>query len=178
MVAAATDYPLLAAYATRHADGALALLVINKDPGLTINTAIALAGFQPATLATVWSYGLPQDDAGQTGVGTTDLTETAWNGIAAGFNCQFPPYSLTVLVLPPAAPTLTISSVPWAPAEQVVLQLAGQPGARYVTEVSTDLKQWSPVATNTLTGGTATLTNAVSAMVRATCWRAVWLPLE
>jgi hypothetical protein len=178
VVAASTDYPLLAAYATRHADGALALLVINKDPGLTMNTAITLASFQPATPATVWSFGIPQDDAGQTGGGTTDLTKTALNGVAAGFNCQFPPYSLTVLVLPPAAPTLTISSVPWAPAEQVVLQLAGQPGARYVTEVSTDLKQWSPVATNTLTGGTATLTNAVPAGVSATCWRTVWLPLE
>ncbi len=44
---ATSDYSLLSTYASRKADGALALLVINKDNATTFNAQIYADKFQP-----------------------------------------------------------------------------------------------------------------------------------
>src|SRR6202012_5928879 len=64
---ATSDYNLVSAYATRKADGALALLVINKDGVDTLNCQIALTNFSLTPSAcVVRSYGIAQDEATRT----------------------------------------------------------------------------------------------------------------
>jgi hypothetical protein len=99
MVRAGSDHKLLSTYAARHADGTLALLVINKSPQAALRASFSIAGFRPQSEATVYSYGIPQDEAARTGTGSPDIAQTNLTGAAAEFPCAFPPYSATVIVL-------------------------------------------------------------------------------
>jgi alpha-N-arabinofuranosidase len=101
IVRATSDNKLLSAYAARRADGTMSLLVINKSPGATLKAALSIAGFQPESGATIYSYGIPQDEAARTGAGSQDIAQTASSGAAAEFSREFPPYSATVIVLEP-----------------------------------------------------------------------------
>ena len=53
------------------------MLVINKDPLNTLTGLVAVAGFTPATNGQVFSYGIPQDTAAQTGAGSPDAVQHA-----------------------------------------------------------------------------------------------------
>jgi alpha-L-arabinofuranosidase len=114
VIAAASDDSLLSIYAVRRQDGSLTVLAINKDP-LNTNTAqVSVAGFTPASKATVYSYGIPQDTAAETGIGLPDISQTNFSITGTSFSYTFPPYSATVLVLsnePTTGPsTTTIAS--------------------------------------------------------------------
>ena len=98
IVRATSDNKLLSAYAARRADGTLALLVINKSPGATLKADISIAGFQPESGATIYSYGIPQDEAARTGTGSPDIAQTAFSRRGGGIPPQFAPYSATVMV--------------------------------------------------------------------------------
>jgi hypothetical protein len=101
IVRAISDNKLLSAYAARRADGTLALLVINKNPAAAVKAEFSLAGFQPEPGATIYSYGIPQDEAARTGTGSLDIAQTSFSGTAADFTCTFAPYSANVIVLSP-----------------------------------------------------------------------------
>jgi Cellulose binding domain/Fibronectin type III domain len=91
LVRAGTDQPLVSAHAALRPDGDLAVLLVNKDPANAHDVALDYAGFVPATGApTVLSFA-PGDAAVSTGTGGTATTRT------------LSPYSLTALVLHPAA---------------------------------------------------------------------------
>jgi len=62
VITASSTAALLSAYATKRTDGSLSLLVINKSPTATNSANIALTGFSPQAKATVYSYGIPQDE--------------------------------------------------------------------------------------------------------------------
>jgi hypothetical protein len=79
----------------------MSLLVINKSPAATLKAALSIAGFQPESGATIYSYGIPQDEAARIGAGSQDIAQTASSGAAAEFSREFPPYSATVIVLSP-----------------------------------------------------------------------------
>jgi hypothetical protein len=92
------DPTLLETYAVKRASGALALLVINKHSSLTYTGSFNFAGFSADTSVTMWSYGIPQDEAARTGIGSADLAVTnlaASN--ATNFSLTFAPYSMSVL---------------------------------------------------------------------------------
>src|SRR5262249_9154308 len=55
VIPATSDYLQLAATAVRHTNGTVTLLAINKDSSATMNAAISLAGFRPATSGSVIS---------------------------------------------------------------------------------------------------------------------------
>ena len=156
VVAATSDHALCAAYACRRTDGRLCLLLINKSPTLALTNQIALSGFTPASNATVYAYGIAQDDAARTGAGSPDLAQTPWT--AAGTNLAYvaPPYSLSVLELQPLGPAL-----------------AAQPGPPFA---SADLAGWSPLATNTLDAGTLDWSDAAAPSFPRRFYRAVWVP--
>lgn len=97
---------LLAAYAVKRADGSLALLVVNKDPTATLPASFQLTGFSPGGSAAVYSYGIPQDEAARTGAGARDLAISTLNGVGATFQQSFAPYSMTVIALAPATPSV------------------------------------------------------------------------
>jgi alpha-L-arabinofuranosidase len=172
-----SDHPLLSAYAARRANGALSLLVLNKDPDSTLSGAMALNGFAPFPAALVRSYGIPQDDAVRTNgpASTQDIATNTLTGAASIFTASFPPLSATLLTLPPAAPRLSIVP-PTRADEQAQLQLQGCPAARYVIQNSSDLFTWSTVSTNTLSTSTLILTNLVPARADISFWRAFWQP--
>jgi alpha-N-arabinofuranosidase len=101
IVRASSDNQLLAVYAARRINGSLALLVINKSPTNALTASFSIANFQPAPSASVYDYGIPQDEAARTGSGPQDIAQTVFPGAAPQFSRVFPPYSATVIALSP-----------------------------------------------------------------------------
>ena len=178
VVRASSDYLLLSAYAVRRASGAVTLLVINKDTTTNFNAQIALSGFIPGSATTICSYGIPQDDAARTSgtVEAQDLALTNFPSASAGFSYSFPALSLTLFTFAPTAPCLAALAPAPQPGGQLILLLQGQADARYAIENSSDLKTWTAVSTNTLSGAMLNLTNPVPAGVAVNFWRARWQP--
>jgi len=95
---------LLATYAVKRPDGSLALLVINKGSTAEIIGNFNLTGFTGNLHATAYRYGIPQDEMVRTnGPGLTDIAVTNFITLSpSAFSYPFPPYSATVISLPPA----------------------------------------------------------------------------
>ena len=177
VLSASSDYLLLSAYAARRTNGALSLLVLNKDTTTNFNAQVSLAGFQPSPTATVLSYGIPQDEATRTNapIKAQDLATNFWAGAGTSFTYSFPPLSLTLFTFAPAATLAVLPPTPEA-GGQFVFQLQGQPGARYYIQNSTNLNTWTTVSTNWLNSSTLNLTNPVPVGAANSFWRAAWVP--
>jgi len=129
VVSATSDYPLLAVYSVKRTNGALTLLLINKSSSSSLTAAINLSGYLPHTNATIYSYGIPQDTAAQTGMGSPDIVHTNLAGVLSSFSATFAPFSATVLVLSAAnQPPLTPANVA-ATASNAVVALTWDPAA-------------------------------------------------
>jgi hypothetical protein len=113
LVNASSDYNLLTPFAAKRADGSLSVLVINKSPTATQTGNLSFTGYSPTGTITAYSYGIPQDEAARTGVGSADIAVNSYSGAATSFAYNFPPYSVTVLSLnggsapPPPPPPAT-----------------------------------------------------------------------
>jgi hypothetical protein len=111
LVTAGSDYSLLSAYAARRADGSLTLLVINKSPAAALNANITLNGYSPGGTIQSYSYGIPQDEAARTGVGSADIASSSYGSAGSSFSFTFPAYSATVFSFngapPPPPPPAT-----------------------------------------------------------------------
>lgn len=176
VITATNDYELLGTYAVQRTNGSLTMLVINKSSVSNLTAAINLTGYQPSADATVYSYGIPQDQAARTGIGSLDIAQTNFPGAGTNFNYTFPPYSATVLVLAPAAPLLVPMTAPQPMARQFIFQVEGQPRVPYVIQACTNLNSpnWVAVFTNKPASGAFDLTNSVSSVPQF--YRAVWQP--
>jgi alpha-L-arabinofuranosidase len=175
VIRAVSDYSLLPAYAVRRLNGSVTILAINKDPSLTYTGQVAVAGFTPASGGAVHSYGVPQDNAAKTGIGSQDIAQTSLSGAGTNFDYAFPPYSATILTLSPAPATLV--AMPIAPdGSQYVFQLHGQADVSYVIQRSTNLTTWTSVSTNKLTVGTLNITNTLDSSFPEQYWRVIWQP--
>jgi hypothetical protein len=176
VIPATNDYELLGTYAVRRTNGSLTMLVVNKSSYASLSAAINLAGYVPFSNATVYSYGIPQDNAARTGIGSMDVAQTNAPVAGTSFNYTFAPYSATVLSLTPGAPSLVVPAVTPPPPGQFVFQLQGLSGVPYVIQMSTNLTStnWMAISTNTPASGTLNLTNAMSSAVQF--YRAVWRP--
>jgi hypothetical protein len=172
VVAVTNDYELLGTYAVRRSNGALTLLIINKSSSSILTAAVNIAGYLPATNAVVYSYGIPQDTAAETGIGSMDI-QTNSQGVTASFTNTFAPYSATVLSCAPAPPALAVLP---SPAGQFVFQIQGQTGVPYVIQSSANLTppNWIAISTNTPASGTLNVTNANPSGTQF--YRAVWQP--
>jgi hypothetical protein len=102
VISASSDYPLLATYAVQRTNGTLTLLVINKSSSANLTANFNLSGYAPATNATVYSYGIPQDEAARTGIGSPDVAQTNFTGVQGNFSATFAPFSASVMVLNPS----------------------------------------------------------------------------
>jgi len=109
VVTATSSDTLLSAYAVKRLNGSLTILVINKSPTATTSTTFSIAGFTAQGGGTVYSYGIPQDNAAQSGTGSPDVASAPLSGAGASFTMSFAPYSATVLELlgPTSAPAAT-----------------------------------------------------------------------
>ena len=109
VVTATSSDPLLSAYAVARLNGSLTMLIINKSPTTTYSTAFGIKGFTPQGGGMAYSYGIPQDNAAQSGTGSPDVATAPVTGAGASFTMSFAPYSATVveLVGPTSAPVAT-----------------------------------------------------------------------
>jgi hypothetical protein len=137
VVQATSDYNLLSVYAVKRADGRLSLLVINKSRTASLNAVINLAGYAPQTNASIYSYGVGQDEAARTGTGSPDLAQGNFSSAGASFPYTFAPYSATVLQLSPAACAAV------APTE---LLFSSRGGSGNVTVTAPGSCSWSAVS--------------------------------
>jgi hypothetical protein len=104
VISAASDYSLLSTYAVQRQNGSLTILTINKDPANTLTGQVAVASFSPVSGGTIYSYGIPQDTAAQTSIGSPDVAQSTFSFAGTNFSHAFPPYSATVMILSPVAP--------------------------------------------------------------------------
>jgi hypothetical protein len=112
LLAATASDPLVRVHAARRTDGSLSVMLVNQDPDAAKEVALAYAGYRPGGAALVLAFG-----NGDTGITTSSGTSG---------RATLPPYSLTTLLLRPAAQ----ENLPAAP---------GRPSAADVTDRSATL---------------------------------------
>jgi hypothetical protein len=117
LVSSSSDYPLLSVCAAERTSGGLTILVVNKSASNALNANISISGTTPASTGTLYSYGIPQDNAAETGVGSADVATSPVTGLSSSFSYSFPPYSANVIAfggigtpLPTLTPTPTASA--------------------------------------------------------------------
>ena len=152
--------------ATRSADGALTVMVLNKQITLSASISLTISNFLATGIAQLW-----QLNATNTITRLSDLTVSG-NTLSN----TVPAQSITLFVLPgvvPAAPTLIAGQV--SPTNTFDFWLNGQAGQTYALLCSSNLLNWLPFQTNTL--ATNSLHIAVSTGNSPTrFYRAQWLP--
>jgi hypothetical protein len=126
--------------AIRSIDGKLTLLVINKDLQKYTPVTFSVTNFSASGTAQAW-----QLNSNNVFVHLADKTIT--NGVLSQ---TLPPQSVTMFVLPSANAATLRFGTNVAP-RQLELWLTGEASRTYVLQSSTDLVNWLPVATNTLT---------------------------
>jgi len=115
VVKATSDNTLLSAFAAQRQDGSLSLLAINKSPTATYSTNITVKGFAPKPNATVYSYGIPQDEYSEENVAsppTSGLISSWENSLDGWVNQSGQPDDATTNYgqLGPFAYTLSFST--------------------------------------------------------------------
>jgi alpha-L-arabinofuranosidase len=173
VINASSDYLLLSDYAAQRTNGALTLLVINKDVTTNFNAQIVLTNYLPATAATIQSYGIAQDEATRTNAPAAlqDIAETNFSNATTNFAYSFPAGTLTLFTFAPAPVKLHSSFV--SPGN-FILQYQGQTNVPYVLQESANLENWISISTNRSSGALSNITNTLSG--GSQFWRIVWQP--
>ena len=97
VLTASSDFWGLGVYAVRGQDDTLRVLLINRHPTEPLNARITLQGLGQNTPATVYEYGMPEDDAARTGAASPDVQQSQTTLSGPTFNYTAGPYSATVL---------------------------------------------------------------------------------
>ena len=174
VLSSASDNLLLSAYAVRRTNGALTMLVINKDMVTNLMGQITLTNFVPWSTATIQSYGVAQDEATRTnGPAALQVVVTnTYASAAASFSYNFPPMSLTLFTFAPGPASLSVQA--FQP-NQVNLLLQGQPNTSYIIQSAPNLPgQWTSISTNTLVGTSTNISLSISPNQPAQFFRAIW----
>lgn len=148
--------------ALRSTDGALTLIVINKQLSNSQPVAVTLSNFVSTGAAQVWQ--LTSSNV------ISHLGDVAFAG--DNFSNNVPAQSITLFVLPSAAaPGLRAGTMSGSLFD---FWLDGQAGQRYVVFSSSNLANWMPVQTSTLaTNSWHVVMSATNAM---RFYRAQWVP--
>jgi len=149
--------------ALRSSDGALTVMVINKQLIAGAQTTINLTNFLPAGTAQVWQLTSANN--------INHLGNAAFSGNF--FTSLLPPQSITLFVLPAGGPPHLRAGL-MSLTNTFDLWLDGLAGRRYVIQGSSNFINWTPIQTNTL------VTNSLQINVDATdgsrFYRAQWMP--
>jgi hypothetical protein len=127
--------------AVRSGDGALTLMVINKDITNASPFNAVITNFNATGPARRWQM------SAAVIYPLSSLTMT--NGVLSD---TVPFQSITLYVLPGLLPFSLQKAAGNYPPGQVGLQLNGQSGLTYILQSSTDLVHWTPLSTNQLVG--------------------------
>jgi len=149
--------------ATRSTDGALTLMVINKQLAATATPSITLTNFLPAGTAQVW-----QLTSANTISRLSDLSFTGGT-----FSNTLPAQSITLFVLPGGTPP-DLRAVAPGSGGTFSFWLDGQMNQRYAVQASSDLLNWQTIQTNSFMG--SSLNIILSATNQSQFYRAQWLP--
>jgi hypothetical protein len=156
IVPATSDYSLLSVYAAKRLNGVLSLLVINKSSTNTLAANFSINGYAPASNAVVYSYGIPQDNAACTGIGSADITQTNFTTATANFNYNFPAYSVSVICLSNLPPPVITSLVRNGTSNTIITWLA-QSNCTYIVQATSALSNtWQTISSPTNAGPTNT----------------------
>ena len=165
-----TNVDLVSSFASiRSSDGAMTVIVVNKQLAATATVTLNLANFTSTGTAQVWQ--LTSSNA------INRLSDLSVSGNS--LNATVPAQSITLFVLPgttapPPAPILSGGAM--SPPGSFNFTLNGQAGRTYVTYYTTDLTvpsaSWLPISTNTLAGSSSNLVFSVQDSVRF--FRAQW----
>lgn len=153
--------------ALRSSDGALTVMVINKQIGVSATANITVANRLLNGTGQVWQ--LTSANA------ITRLSDISFTGNQ--LTNTLPPQSITLFVLPggaaPARPSLRAGNL--SQTNTFDLWLDGTMGQRYILQSTVDFRTWTPVATNTLSASSSHLVLPASTASR-TFYRALWAP--
>ena len=101
VISAETSYPGVTAYAAKHSDGSIAVLLINKLRNAAKDVAITLGGSSSITVGNIYSYGKAQDDAQRTGIGSPEIANINLLNVDTTFHLTVGPYSMNVVIINP-----------------------------------------------------------------------------
>ncbi len=168
LIGAASDYPLVSVCAAERTNGGLTLLVVNKSPSNAFNTNITISGASPGSTGTLYSYGIPQDNAAETGVGSADIATSPITGLSTNFSYSVPAYSANVIAFgaggsPSPTFTATKTATPTATATATPTTTA----TRSATVTATGTRTPTATPTSTVTA-TATSTKTATSTSTAT----------
>src|SRR5581483_5424550 len=107
MVSSSSNQTLVTAHAVKQANGSLAILLINKDPGNSYTVSLTLNGYTTTGGGTLYTYGENSSSI------TSAVIDPVTPGVVAGVTLA--PYSLTTVVLQPGTgttPTPTPTTTP------------------------------------------------------------------
>ncbi|HVU08557.1 MAG TPA: YDG domain-containing protein [Verrucomicrobiae bacterium] len=108
---ASSSNPLVSAYAAQRTNGSLTLLAINKSLVTNYPVSISLANYTPLETATLYSYGMPQDNAAKAGNNLgCDVAQTNISGVSTNFTYILAPYSMTIFAFMPATSFLGLNN--------------------------------------------------------------------
>jgi hypothetical protein len=153
--------------AKRSSDGALTLMVVNKEQWANAFATIGVTNFSLAGTGQIWQVSAIN--------AISRLADLSFTGSV--FSNTFPPQSVTLLILPAAAapppPQLRAGAVDSG--NTFDFWLDGQPGRTYRIQSSTDLVNWVSVLTHALSSNSwhvlLPATNAPAGF-----YRGVWVP--
>lgn len=167
--AISTNVDLISSFAAvRSGDGALTVMVINKQLSAIATVTVNLANYSASGTAQVWQLASANT--------LSRLSDLAVSGNS--LNTILPPQSVTLFVIPGITPlpTPTLTGSSMSPPGTFKVTLNGQPGLTYLVQQSADLGSgasgWIPICTNTLSGASTNLafTSAASAQYFRACW--------
>jgi hypothetical protein len=97
VVSCKSDSILVASFAILKADGSVTVLLVNKHPSAAIPVQTSIQGVVNKSKITVYGYGIAQDEAARTGVGSPDIFTQSLTNLADTYAYSLAPYSVAVL---------------------------------------------------------------------------------
>jgi alpha-L-arabinofuranosidase len=170
LVSAASDYPLLSVCAANRTSGGLTLLVVNNSASNALTANIAITGLTLGSGGALYYYGIPQDNAAETGVGSADVATSSVGGLSTNFSYTFPAYSANVIAFgggggPTASPTPTMTRTASPSATATATRTATPTASATHTASASATPTNTPTHTAT---GTATSTKTATPTATAT----------
>ncbi len=132
--------------AVRSSDGALTVMVVSKYLTGVTPVAVNVSNFNAAGTSQVWQLNSSNVIAHLPDTTLTNNTITA----------TVPGQSVTLFVVA-QQPFVTLTAGPARTDGKFQITLTGQSGQTWITQSSPDLVSWSPVSTNTLSGGSTNI---------------------